>query len=68
MFLVDTFETMSSQIALQSDVELDEITREVAERELQETPERVAEATNELRKLLKGYYFEKYFSERTLTT
>lgn len=45
---------MSSPIALEMNVELDEVSKKVAQEELRETPERVAESVIELRRLLKG--------------
>lgn len=44
----------STKVRLEDDLELDEISKKLAETELRETPEIVAESIAELRKLLKS--------------
>lgn len=44
----------STKVRLEDDVELDEISKKVAETELRETPEVIAESIVELRRLLKS--------------
>ena len=60
--------TMFSKLALEKDSPIDDVSQEVAEKELLETPERKAEAISKLRELLKGeanFYFRENICKRS---